>query len=62
MDGTNGCHDRILNVSKAYAPVGAIHSVDLRVPGGGTTLLIGPRGCGKSSLLRLTWGAQRSRA
>lgn len=48
-----------LNVSKTYASVDAIHSVDLTVPGGGTTVLIGPSGCGKSSLLRLTIGLIR---
>jgi osmoprotectant transport system ATP-binding protein len=48
-----------LNVSKTYASVEALHSVDLRVPAGRTTVLIGPSGCGKSSLLRLTIGLIR---
>ena len=48
-----------LNVSKTYASVQALHSVDLRVPEGMTTVLIGPSGCGKSSLLRLTIGLIR---
>ena len=48
-----------LNVSKSYASVEALHSVDMRVPGGRTTVLIGPSGCGKSSLLRLTIGLIR---
>ena len=48
-----------LNVSKTYASVEALRSVDLRVPAGLMTVLIGPSGCGKSSLLRLTIGLIR---
>jgi osmoprotectant transport system ATP-binding protein len=48
-----------VSVSKTYAAVEVLHSVDLRVPAGLTTVLIGPSGCGKSSLLRLTIGLIR---
>ncbi len=46
-------------VSKSYNGQAAVHAIDLAIPAGQTTVLIGPSGSGKSSLLRLLAGLLR---
>ncbi len=47
---------RLVNVSKRYGDVWALHPTTLDVPPGKTTVLIGPSGCGKSTVLKLIVG------
>ncbi len=42
----------VRRVSKSYGPVEVLHDIDLEIPSGATTCLIGPSGSGKSTLLR----------
>jgi osmoprotectant transport system ATP-binding protein len=44
---------RLVDVSKRYADIAALHSTNLSIERSKTTVLIGPSGCGKSTLLRL---------
>ena len=44
---------RLIDVSKRYANMYALHPTNLSVERTKTTVLIGPSGCGKSTLLRL---------
>src|SRR5438552_14159149 len=44
---------RLVDVSKRYASATALHSTNLPVERGKTTVLSGPSGCGKATLLRL---------
>ncbi len=44
------------NVSKTYGAIKALQAVELSIPEGMTTTLIGPSGSGKSTLLRLIIG------
>ncbi|MBT6048027.1 MAG: ATP-binding cassette domain-containing protein [Candidatus Scalindua sp.] len=46
----------IQGVSKAYGLTAALHSINLTVPAGQTTVFIGQSGCGKSTILRLIIG------
>ena len=46
----------IQDVSKAYGQTPALHSIDLTIPAGQTTVFIGQSGCGKSTILRLIIG------
>ena len=46
----------IQGVSKAYGQTAALHSIDLMIPAGQTTVFIGQSGCGKSTILRLIIG------
>ncbi len=43
-------------VSKCFGDTQAIHPMDLSIPEGNTTVLIGQSGCGKSTLIRLMVG------
>jgi osmoprotectant transport system ATP-binding protein len=43
-------------VAKRWGSVAALHDIDLDIPSGETTVLIGSSGCGKSTLLRLLLG------
>ncbi len=44
------------NVSKFYGKTGALKCINLSIPAGQTTVLIGQSGCGKSTILRLIIG------
>jgi ABC-type proline/glycine betaine transport systems, ATPase components len=46
----------IKGVTKAYGQTAALHSIDLTIPAGQTTVFIGQSGCGKSTILRLIIG------
>ena len=46
----------IQGVSKAFGQTSALHSIDLTIPAGQTTVFIGQSGCGKSTILRLIIG------
>lgn len=46
----------IEGVSKTYGKTTALHSIDLTIPTGQTTVFIGQSGCGKSTILRLIIG------
>ena len=46
----------IQGVSKAFGQTAALHSIDLTIPSGQTTVFIGQSGCGKSTILRLIIG------
>ncbi len=46
----------IQGVSKAYGQTAALHSINLTIPAGRTTVFIGQSGCGKSTILRLIIG------
>ena len=46
----------IQGVSKAYGQTAALHSINLTIPAGQTTVFIGQSGCGKSTILRLIIG------
>ena len=47
---------QIQGVSKTYGQAAALHSIDLTIPAGQTTVFIGQSGCGKSTILRLIIG------
>ena len=47
---------KLVDLSKHYAGIPALHPTSLSVERGKTTVLIGPSGCGKSTLLRLIIG------
>ena len=46
----------IISVSKSYGQTKAVHSIDLKIPGGTYCCLLGPSGCGKTSTLRMVAG------
>lgn len=54
------------NLSKTYrterGPVPAVKSIDIELPGGGFTAVVGPSGSGKSSLLAMIGGLSRPTA
>jgi osmoprotectant transport system ATP-binding protein len=47
---------QLINVSKRFGHLQALHPIDIAIQPGVTTVLIGPSGCGKSTLLRLMIG------
>src|SRR4029077_18635384 len=47
---------QLVGVSKTFGDAAAVHAIDLSVERGKTTVLIGPSGCVKSTLLRLIIG------
>ena len=47
---------QLTGVSKSYSGKTVLHPTDLQIPAGETTVLIGPSGCGTSTLLRLMIG------
>jgi len=46
----------LIGVTKSFQEVAAIKSLDLEIPKGKTTVLLGTSGCGKSTILRLMVG------
>ncbi len=50
---------RVTGVRKSYGPVPVLHSIDLVVPAGSLTAVLGRSGCGKTTLLRLVAGFDR---
>jgi multiple sugar transport system ATP-binding protein len=49
---------RITGLHKYYGPVHAVKGVDLEIPAGEFTILVGQSGCGKSTLLRTIAGLE----
>lgn len=49
----------VAGVTKSFGPVAVLRGVDLVVPAGGLTAVLGRSGCGKSTLLRLVAGFDR---
>jgi len=47
------------DISKTYGKTMALRNIDLSIPKGGTTVLIGQSGSGKSTLLRVMDGLIR---
>src|SRR3954463_6233676 len=47
---------RLAGVRKAYGEVVALDGVDLSVAAGELVAVVGPSGCGQSTLLSLVWG------
>jgi len=45
---------RYEHLNKFFGKVHVLHDIDLHVPGGATTCIVGPSGSGKSTLLRCT--------
>ncbi|MDQ6836313.1 MAG: ATP-binding cassette domain-containing protein, partial [Actinomycetota bacterium] len=54
--GANGSLLALQAISKRFGPVQALSSVDLEVPAGKVTALIGDNGAGKSSLIKTVSG------
>ena len=52
---------RLKGVSKNFGPVQALADVDLEVPAGQVTALIGDNGAGKSVMIKMHRGDPRSR-
>jgi iron(III) transport system ATP-binding protein len=50
---------RVTGLRKSYHPVPVLHGVDLAVPTGALTAVLGRSGCGKTTLLRLIAGFDR---
>jgi multiple sugar transport system ATP-binding protein len=46
------------NVSKRLGTVEVIHGIDISVPDGAFLVLVGPSGCGNSTLLRMVAGLE----
>ena len=49
---------KIANLDKYYGSVHAVRSIDLEIPAGEFTVLVGQSGCGKSTLLRTIAGLE----
>jgi iron(III) transport system ATP-binding protein len=49
---------RIRGLTKRYGTVAAAFEVSLEVPSGGTIALLGPAGCGKTTILRCVAGLE----
>ena len=47
---------RLAGVSKRFDSAAALHTLDLQIDTGRTTVLLGPSGCGKTTALRLMLG------
>ena len=52
----------IVSVSKVYGATTAVDTISLKIPAGTYCCLLGPRGCGKTSTLRMIAGHETSRA
>ena len=50
----------LVDVSKRFGDLQALHKTSLTVEAGKTTVLLGPNGCGKSTVLRLVVGLIQS--
>src|SRR5512132_1028034 len=50
---------RLIELTKRFAHVTAVDSVDLEIPGGEFFSLLGPSGCGKTTTLRLIAGFEQ---
>ena len=51
---------RITGLHKYYGPVHAVRGIDLEIPAGEFTVLVGQSGCGKSTLLRTIAGLEEA--
>jgi len=49
---------RVRNLTRRYGTVAAAFEVSFEVPSGGTVALIGPKGCGKTTILRCIAGLE----
>ncbi|MEU8568630.1 ATP-binding cassette domain-containing protein [Streptomyces pathocidini] len=49
----------VRGLRKAYGPLTALHGIDLSVPTGSLTALVGPNGSGKTTTMRLLLGLER---
>src|SRR4249919_4127040 len=50
---------RLIGLSKRFAEVAAVDSLDLQIPGGEFFSLLGPSGCGKTTTLRMIAGFEQ---
>lgn len=53
---TSGGEIRLVNLTKTFADLQAVKSINLTVPHGAYCCLIGPSGCGKTTILRMIAG------
>jgi multiple sugar transport system ATP-binding protein len=53
---------KITGLHKHYGSVHAVHGIDLEIPAGEFTVLVGQSGCGKSTLLRTIAGLEEADA
>jgi putative spermidine/putrescine transport system ATP-binding protein len=53
---TSGGEIRLVNLTKSFADLQAVKSINLTVPHGSYCCLIGPSGCGKTTILRMIAG------
>ena len=51
---------RITGLHKYYGAVHAVRGIDLEIPAGEFTVLVGQSGCGKSTLLRTIAGLEQA--
>src|ERR1700760_2306754 len=54
--GTNGTLLELRKITKTFGPVRALTDVDLQIPAGKVTALVGDNGAGKSSLIKTVSG------
>lgn len=59
MSGASSSAVTLRGVSKSYGDTRAVSALDLTVEQGEIVALIGPSGCGQSTLLRLVAGLER---
>src|SRR5207342_2969820 len=50
---------RLIGLSKRFAEVAAVDSLDLQIPGGEFFSMLGPSGCGKTTTLRMIAGFEQ---